>query len=151
MTLTPFLRYFWSYFSLAPGSIQSSLKKLFQHYCKFQILGIKTTVGHYIIIFSRNSPCLYPWMELSIIPYRLRRQLSWHLQQGATTINIGVKGWEEQRARQCKYNVIPKMHKAGMYFSATCRLAATAGATIPVLGHVVCNAFVMCFCLLIST
>ena len=26
--------------------------------CKFQILGIKTTVGHYIIIFSRNSSCL---------------------------------------------------------------------------------------------
>ena len=27
--------------------------------CKFQILGIRTTVGHYIIIFSRNSSCLY--------------------------------------------------------------------------------------------
>ena len=27
--------------------------------CKFQILGIKTTVGHYIIIFSRNSCCLF--------------------------------------------------------------------------------------------
>ena len=26
--------------------------------CKFQILGIKTTVGHYIIIFFRNSSCL---------------------------------------------------------------------------------------------
>ena len=25
--LTPFLRYFWSYFSLAPGGIQSGLKK----------------------------------------------------------------------------------------------------------------------------
>ena len=25
---------------------------------KFQILGIKTTMGHYIIIFSRNSSCL---------------------------------------------------------------------------------------------
>ena len=30
--------------------------------CKFQILGIKTTVGHYIIIFSRNSSCL--WLDL---------------------------------------------------------------------------------------
>ena len=29
MTLTPFLRYFWSYFGLAPGGIQSSLKKWF--------------------------------------------------------------------------------------------------------------------------
>ena len=29
MTLTPFLRYFWSYFSLAQGSIQSGLKKWF--------------------------------------------------------------------------------------------------------------------------
>ena len=28
MTLTPFLRYFWLYFGLAPGGIQSSLKKL---------------------------------------------------------------------------------------------------------------------------
>ena len=35
------------------------------------------------------------------------------------------------------------MHKTGMYFSATCRLAATARATILVLGHVVCNAFVV--------
>ena len=27
--------------------------------CKFQILVIKTTVGHYIIIFYRNSSCLF--------------------------------------------------------------------------------------------
>ena len=56
MTLTPFLRYFLSYFGLAPGDIQSDLKKVILD-CKFQILGIKTTMGHYIIIFSRNASC----------------------------------------------------------------------------------------------
>ena len=57
MTLTPFLRCLLSYFGLAPGGIQSGLKKMILN-CKFQILGIKTTVGHYVIIFSRNSSCL---------------------------------------------------------------------------------------------
>ena len=37
--------------------------------CKFQILGIETTVGHYIITFSRNSSCLIYapfWMVKSV-------------------------------------------------------------------------------------
>ena len=37
--------------------------------CKFQILGIKTTVGHYIIIFSRNSSCLLPGKAIKSIAY----------------------------------------------------------------------------------
>ena len=50
--LTPFLRYFCSYFSLAPGGIQTGLKKMILG-CKFHILGIKTTLGQHI---AKNLP-----------------------------------------------------------------------------------------------
>ena len=50
-------------FRLGTGRHWIQLEKMILD-CKFQILGIKTTVGHYIIIFSRYSSCL-----LSIFQY----------------------------------------------------------------------------------
>ena len=44
-------------FRLGTGRHSIRLEKMILD-CKFQILGIKTTMGHYIIIFSRNSSCL---------------------------------------------------------------------------------------------
>ena len=41
-------------FQLGTGRHSIRLEKMIPD-CKFQILGIKTIVGHYIIIFSRNS------------------------------------------------------------------------------------------------
>ena len=44
-------------FELGTGRHSIRLEKMIWE-SKFQILGIKTNVGHYIIIFSRNSSCL---------------------------------------------------------------------------------------------
>ena len=44
-------------FRLSTGQHSIQLEKMILD-CKFQILGIKTTVGHYIIIFSIFSSCL---------------------------------------------------------------------------------------------
>ena len=59
-------------FQLGTGRHSIRLEKMILG-CKFQILGIKTTVGHYIITFSRNSSCLlfersYRAMAMSVCP-----------------------------------------------------------------------------------
>ena len=53
----PILKVLLVIFQLGTGRHSIRLEKMILD-CKFQILGIKTTVGHYIIIFSRNSSSL---------------------------------------------------------------------------------------------
>ena len=48
--------------------------------CKFQILGIKTTVGHYIIIFSRKSSCLHCMIGKNLINcLEIKHSTGWYL------------------------------------------------------------------------
>ena len=61
-------------FRLGTGRHSPRLEKIISD-CKFQILGIKTTVGHYIIKFSRNSSCLY---QIDVNVRRGICQDSWH-------------------------------------------------------------------------
>ena len=55
MNFDPFVKYFCSYLGLAPGRIQSGLKKMILG-GKFHILGIKTTFGKHI---AKNLPVSY--------------------------------------------------------------------------------------------
>ena len=57
MTFDPLLKVLLVIFRLGTGRHSIRLEKMILD-GKFQILGIKTTVGHYIITFSRNSSCL---------------------------------------------------------------------------------------------
>ena len=59
MTFDPLFKVLLVIFRLGTGRHSIRFEKMILD-CKFQILGIKTTVGHYIITFSRNSSCLLP-------------------------------------------------------------------------------------------